>query len=196
MKECIPNTALRSRRNLPWLNKKLIQSMQRRNKLFKQAKISGDFLKYKAVCNQTLQQLCSSKRLYLAQLNPRDPKSFWETVKFLNKNQNSIPTLSQGEVIATTGTEKANMLNEFFCSCFNTAFPPLTPMCNQPSSHAEESLLCTEDEVCHLLLTLDTTKSSGPDGISTAMLKHTADTIAPSLTKIFNLSLRLGQLPS
>ena len=28
------------------------------------------------------------------------------------------------------------------------------------------------------------------------MLKHTADTIAPSLTKIFNLSLRLGQLPS
>ena len=88
------------------------------------------------------------------------------------------------------------MLNEFFCSCFNTAFPPLTPMCNQPSSHTEESLLCTEDEVCHLLLTLDTTKSSGPDGISTAMLKHTADTIAPSLTKIFNLSLHLGQLPS
>ena len=50
--------------------------------------------------------------------------------------------------------------------------------------------------MCHLLLTLDTTKSSGPDGISTAMLKHTADTIVPSLTKIFNLSLRLGQLPS
>ena len=96
MKECIPNTALRSRRNLPWLNKKLNQSMRRRNKLFKQAQISGDFSKYKAVRNQTLQQLRSSKRLYLAQLNPRDPESFWKTVKFLNKNQNSIPTLSQG----------------------------------------------------------------------------------------------------
>ena len=54
-------------------------------------------------------------------------------------------------------------------------------MCNQPNSHTEESLLCSEDEVCHLLLTLDVTKSSGPDGISTAMLKHTADTIALSL---------------
>ena len=31
MKECIPNTTLRSRRNLPWLNKQLIQAMKRRN---------------------------------------------------------------------------------------------------------------------------------------------------------------------
>ena len=45
-------------------------------------------------------------------------------------------------------------------------------------------------------LPLDTTKSSGPDGISAAMLKHTAGTIAPSLTKIFNLSICLGQIPS
>ena len=40
MKECTPNTALRSRRNLPWLNKKLIRAMRRRNKLFKKAKTS------------------------------------------------------------------------------------------------------------------------------------------------------------
>ena len=55
MKESIPNTALRSRRNLPWLNKQLIQALRRRNKLFKQAKISGNFSKYKAVRNKTLQ---------------------------------------------------------------------------------------------------------------------------------------------
>ena len=176
MKECIPNTALKSRRNLPWMNK-LIQSMRRRNKFL---------------------AIFRYKRLYLAQLNLRDPGSFWKTVKFLNGNQHSIPTRSQGEAIATTGAEKktTNMLNEFFCSCFNTALPPFIPMCNQPSSHTEESFLCIEDEVCHLLLTLDTTKSSSPDGISAAILKHTAGTIAPSLTKIFNLSIRLGQLPS
>lgn len=65
MKESIPNTALRSRRNLPWLNKQLIQAMLRRNKLFKQAKISGDFSKYKAVRNKTLRQLRSAKRSYI-----------------------------------------------------------------------------------------------------------------------------------
>ena len=115
-------------------------------------------------------------------------------MKFLNKNQNSIPTLSQGENVASSSIDKANMLNEFFCSCFNTVFPPLTPMYNE--HHTKESLLCTEDEVCHLLLSLDVSKSNGPDGISPTMLKHTADSIAPSLTKLFNLSLRRGKLPS
>ena len=197
MNKSIPNTILRSRRNLPWLNKQLIQAMRRRNKLFKQAKISGDFSKYKVARNQTLQQLRTAKHSYLAQLNPRDPKAFWKTVKFLSKNQNSIPTLTQGETVASQSTEKASMLNNFFSSCFNTAFLPLTLICNHDrNNHTEMSLLCTEDEVHDLLLTLDVTKSNGPDGISSSMLKHTADAIAPSLTKLFNLSIQLGQLPS
>lgn len=179
------------------LNKKLIQSIRKRNKVFKQAKTSGDYSKYKVVRNQTVQQLRSAKRSYLAQLNPRDPKSFWKTVKFLNKNQNTIPTLSQGDIVASTSTDKANMLNEFFSSCFNTDFPPLTPLFKQnQNSFTEELMFCTEDEICHLLLTLDVAKASGPDGISPMMLKHTAVAIAPSLTKLFNLSIGLAQLPS
>ena len=197
MKECIPNTTLRSRRNLPWLNKQLIQAMKRRNKLFKQAKISGDFSKYKVARNKTLQQLRSAKHAYLAQLNPRDPKSFWKTVKFLNKKQKSIPTLSQGEIVASTSIDKTKMLNKFFCSCFNTDFPPLTSKCIQHQSNPiQESLLCTEDEVHQLLLSLDVSKSNGPDGILPTMLKHTAGSITSSLTKVLNLSIRLGQLPS
>ena len=46
------------------------------------------------------------------------------------------------------------------------------------------------------LLSLDVSKSNGPDGISPTMLKHTAGSIASSLTKVLNLSIRLGQLPS
>ena len=55
------------------------------------------------------------------------------------------------------------------------------------------SLYCTEDEVHYLLLTLDATQSNGPDGISSPLLKHTAGAIAPSLTKLFNVSIMLGQ---
>ena len=47
-------------------------------------------------------------------------------------------------------------------------------------------LLCTEDEICAFLKSLDTSKASGPDGISARMLKATADAIAPSVTKLFN----------
>ena len=43
-----------------------------------------------------------------------------------------------------------------------------------------------------LLLKLNVSKASGQDGISAMMLKHTASSIAPSLTKIFNLSVLIG----
>ena len=47
-----------------------------------------------------------------------------------------------------------------------------------------------------LLSSIDTTKSSGPDGISGRMLKSTASSITPSITKLFNLSIKIGKLPA
>ena len=38
-------------------------------------------------------------------------------------------------------------------------------------------------------------KASGPDMISAQFLKHTACSIAPSITNLFNLSLRVGRIP-
>ena len=57
-------------------------------------------------------------------------------------------------------------------------------------------LLCNEDIVLDLLLSLDTSKASGPDGISAKMLKNTATSIYRSVTKIFNQSISTGQVPS
>ena len=59
-----------------------------------------------------------------------------------------------------------------------------------------DELLCSESEVSDLLASLDVSKSSGHDGISARMLKSTAYSIAPSLTKLFNLSLQLNAIPS
>ena len=53
---------------------------------------------------------------------------------------------------------------------------------------------CTAEEV-HKLLTKAKT-SSGPEGISSAMLRNTADAIALHLTALFNLSLRQGRVPT
>ena len=39
-------------------------------------------------------------------------------------------------------------------------------------------------------------KANGPDGISATMLKSTAHSIAPGLTKLFNKSISSGKLPS
>ena len=86
-------------------------------------------------------------------------------------------------------------MNSFFGSCFNTSHP-LIELKSPPSGIYPDELLCTESEVYDLLASLDVSKASGHDGISARMLKHTACSIAPSLTKLFNLSLQSATIPS
>ena len=51
-------------------------------------------------------------------------------------------------------------------------------------------------KICAFLKSLDRSKASGPDRISARMLKATADAIAPSVTKLFNSSIRCCRPPS
>ena len=116
----------------------------------------------------------------------------------LSWSPTSIPTLQMGTNIAKTNDDKADLLNTFFASCFNTSITPLTEEdfrnIHCPDSFPED-LLCSEDQILDMLASLDTTKSNGPDNISARMLKSTAASIAPSVAALFNLSLQLGRIP-
>ena len=92
-------------------------------------------------------------------------------------------------------------MNDFFSDCFNTGIPPLTLSDETTFSSASPSdcpsdLLCSEDDVLDLLLSLDTRKANGPDGISATMLKATASSIAGGVALLFNRSIQLGALPN
>ena len=50
-------------------------------------------------------------------------------------------------------------------------------------------------DIARRLRKLDTSKSTGPDGISATVLKECADELAPSLSKIFSFSFNAGCLP-
>ena len=144
---------------------------------------------------------CAKSR-YFKRLNPSNPKTFWKLVKCLTKQTSSIPILKDSQEKAVhDDTEKATLLNEFFSSCFNNAQPPLNMShyneFNQPDQDScPEQLLCTEDEILEMLLSLDTTKSNGPDGISAIMLKQTAVSIVPGITKLMNMSICSGKFPT
>jgi len=58
-----------------------------------------------------------------------------------------------------------------------------------------EDFLCTVVEVQWLINRLDTAKFNGPNGISARMLKAVASSIAPSVTKLFNLSIASACFP-
>jgi len=61
--------------------------------------------------------------------------------------------------------------------------------------HPDESILSTPDIVNDLLLEIDISKATGPDGISGQMLKGTAQSIAIPLCKHFNTSISTGSIP-
>ena len=56
-------------------------------------------------------------------------------------------------------------------------------------------VILSVSEVELILRNLDASKATGQDEIPAKILEETADVIAPSLTELFNKSLRLGCLP-
>ena len=153
--------------------------------------------------NKAVSELRKAKQQYINNLSKApNTKQFWSAIKSLNGSCASrVPTLScnTGLGTITDDKQKVKVLNEFFHSCFNTALPPLTQEEDSEPivpTLCPEDLLCTEEEVLDLLQQLDTSKSSGPDGISAKMLKGVASSLAPVLVQIFNLSILDVKVPS
>ena len=199
MEQCIPHRVLRKRRNLPWLTKSIVQLIRKRNILFKRAKKSGKqvhFCQYKTVRNKIVCLLRSSKKQHFSNLANASNKEFWKSVRLFNKKQDSIPPLNSNGNIISDDKQKAELLNDFFASCWNSLEQPLTEETyrNFHTSPYEEATVSAE-QVFHLISSLDTNKANGPDGISVQMLKSTANSISSPLSKLFSLSLAMGKFP-
>ena len=199
MDKCIPKAVLPKRKNLPWISTPILKAIKKRNNLYSEHKRTGSPNKleqYKLYRNRVVSLLRSAKRAYFENLNTTDAKKFWRAMKFLNNQKSSIPNLQVNDKSVTSDVNKANVLNKHFYDNFNQSTPSLPPYSTDlnPNEFPDE-ILCTGDYLYELITNLDVTKSSGVDGISARMLKQTSASIVPSLTKLFNLSLRTGTFP-
>ena len=179
--------------------------MQKRNSLFRRTRSSGStelWRKYKRMRHKVTSILKNSKQSFFAKnINSGNKKQFWKTMKYLRKEQSTIPTLHLGDRCADNDLDKANMSNNHFSNCFNTSLPPLSgPYESAEHLHllegSQEHLLCTEDDVLGLLQNIDVSKASGQDQISGRMLKATATSIVTPVTKLFNKSISTGCFPT
>ena len=89
------------------------------------------------------------------------------------------------------------MLNKYFSMCWKKELPlseaTATTYNDNGSERDSGDNICTEEEVYHYLISLDTAKAYGPDNTLLCMLKETASSVAPS--QLFKLSISLGKLP-
>ena len=109
---CIPHTTAKIKRNLPWLNKGVLNAIKKRDALFRTAKATGklcDREKYNQKRNQVVSMLRESKQSFFDNnLNQTDVKTFWKTVRILNRDySSSIPTLTDCNKTADTNLDKA-----------------------------------------------------------------------------------------
>ena len=108
----------------------------------------------------------------------------------------SIPTLHVDGQDITNDVEKASLFNDFFLQHSTLNEPDILPDVNAPPNNRLTSVVVTDKDISDLVKCLNINKASGPDLISHAMLKMAGDFIVPSLTRLFNESLRLKQFPS
>ena len=138
-----------------------------------------------------------SRSRFFSDLHHNDPKEFWKKIASLSPQECTIPTLSNGSDVAESNLDKANLLNATFTNSFNCSLPELrkTDLPEITDDDIPANFLCTENKVYDLLCSLDTAKASGHNGISARMLKETALSITPAVTELFNISIRLGEIP-
>ena len=76
------------------------------------------------------------------------------------------------------------------------AYLSILSICQSDPDILLNEIVLTESVVRDCLLALDPNKASGPDNIPARILKLTADQVAPSACRLFNLSLQLGVMPT
>ena len=130
-----------------------------------------------------------------------NPKKFWVLIKSSTITKPIPKFLRDGQLFVTDNKAKAELLNKYFHSVFATP-DQHQPLQSQLSDVVTQravryadrlsNIELTESEVANVLKSLDPNKACGPGGIPNRLLQNVSTEIAPSLCKLFNLSLPRG----
>ena len=206
---CIPNKTVTIRpTDPPWITPHIKRQIRTRKRAYRKAKRtqdSSDFNKFKHFRNKIIAAIRESKKTLndniAEKLKSSDlsSKQWWSILKsFISPKSNStIPPLEKNGTVYVTGTEKANILNDFFkdqtmLNDDNAELPDIIPY---PVHDNFSSLSLTPDEVETTLKALPIGKAAGPDEISNRLLKEISREISVPLTEFFNHSLSIGKVP-
>ena len=210
-RQFIPNKVVTIRPNdAPFYNaelRRMKRGVMRKYSLAKRTQNPTDWDSYRMVRNEYTDALREAKEQYslkvasdLRSCENINPKRWWHSVKNLmgRSRQSQYPPLNVHGTMINDPKLKAEAFNEYFASQTVLADDNVSLPQNYPQF--EHSSLCdiviTEEEVLDQIKAIKSNKATGPDLVSPRMIKEAAESICPSLTKLFNLSLRCGVVPA
>ena len=192
-----------------WLTEEMINAMSIRDKF---ARLNDDQNR-KLWRNKSNNLVRKGKTTYYKKLiesNIGNSRKLWNFIKDLapEKSKVSPTTLKDGDVILSNLQDICDSFNEFFAQIGNSIVDSLPDSRNENdyvrldfiNTHTDVNSVfdipqVSVDFVREELRKLDDEKSMGLDGISPKLLRLGATAIAPSITRILNLSIATSTFP-
>ena len=200
----IPTKKIKGKNTPPWITSEIIHALRKKEAAcskLKKSPTDHQRQKYRELRTKAKILIRESREIYFSSLDSdlaRQPKRFWSFFKFKNKTRTFHETMSSGDdnqqgPQASTPQQIAELFNSYFVSVFTAPSEIRTLSAHFTSSHPTlNELEIPVEMVLTSLKQLAINKATGSDGIPVWLLKETADQISPSLTMLFNKSLRLG----
>ena len=218
-------TARVKARSEPWMNSDLLAAMKARDRKLSESqkcnskqKSAELYNEFKSLRNKACAMVNKAKKTYIEEETEANANNTRELWKLLNnqlgcgkklKTRYSNINLKSGDSIITDKEDVANHLNIFF----STIATKLVDLLGAASGkfgiehlknfYAKRGV-CTDDfklssvttdEVFKKLSILQPHKATGHDNIPPKFLRDSAETIAPIITHIINLSINQGHVP-
>ena len=206
--EFVPHKRINDKFTPPWIDREVKVLCRRKDRASRKAlrtKDSRDSSPFKSLRRSCKSLIRSKYNAYLRQLadNIQDnPKKFWSFYSVKTRTR-KLPLAIKKDVnsnsLVTDTLEKANLFNNYFNSVFSKPCKePLPPgLCPiVPPLRELSNVVISVNEVESILKNLDPSKSPGPDGLTSRLLKEIASDISCPITELFNKSLNNGIFPT
>ena len=195
-----PYRHIPTNRTKPWINKKILQLIRKKKRLWMKYKITKNhYGTYKDLRNHITNEIKFRRQKYEHNISKTKGKQLHSYIRKQISTAVSIPTslLKDNGLATSNPREIAEIFADSFLS-FYTAEPedPLPRINSTPSEVYIEDVTFHATDITTLLRNLDPNSAAGPDGIPPILLKECANEITPTLTKIFRHSLDTGTIPT
>ncbi|KAK4823319.1 hypothetical protein QYF61_000921 [Mycteria americana] len=202
--QAVPRCRKMSRqgRRLAWLTRELWLELRKKRRvydLWKKGRATQE--DYKGVARLKIRRAKAELELNLAAAVKDNKKHFFKYISSKRRaKENLHPLLDGGGNTVTKDEEKAEVLNAFFASVFNSRAD--CSLGTQPLELEDRdgdqtgAPIIQGEMVIDLLHHLDTHKSMGPDEIHPRVLKEPADVLTKPLSIIYQQSWLTGEVPA
>ncbi|BHF81444.1 hypothetical protein SprV_0702457400 [Sparganum proliferum] len=186
-----------------WLTQALKKEVNKKRRLWQKSLTDGTPVSknaYKTQRNLVKRLTLRTRQNFEKDLLNRamvNPKLFYSYVRSSTRNRDPIPFLkTSGDVEISEDGEKAEHFSQFFKSIFTSESLFTPPDYDFDEGPKIESVSFDEATVRKELMTLNESKSPGPDDIPPKLLKELAAELAKPLSMLFQASFEAGCLPA